>query len=413
MQAKRVNIKVAVPPPAPSPRFSARCNAIQRSVPSYGVKIEGTNDLALIHRADPATGTAKGTIRAYLTVYAHADKGYKDIHASVDGQGIKFIDKTDDTMTNLGDPRRAFHYIATYSAQGAKCPIIRSFDIPRDLYDVITGTAISETQRAKLGTDKTYNVDQPKGQNQFGVSPKVRDTIEKLGSNLISYVPAEYVDEMGKKPVNGTVMDIDVLRKSLGMPTEGRKFMAPLVKNKVINPTKDAEHGAVLSRLYDDLDLLVRIKQDKNYFSILNQELKIHQRCFKGSGAKYYGAHIASLLPKEQIPKKSLEELIKFRDEVGAAATFSVIPEMVREEYLQASAQLHGQDKDKKGRPLSSWAKKQKYVIAERPIVKPEAKEEKAMPKVVVVAPPRDKQTPKEKSDLNYVLEGTIFGDGS
>lgn len=383
---------------------------IQRTIlnaNAYGVAVEGTDDLSLIHRVEPDIHPTRGTVRVYLTVFAYSDKKYKDIHA--EGTGIKLIAKTHDTMMNLGDPRRAFHYVNTYTSQKnpAKCPIIRCFEIPRALYDEITGNAISESQRAKLGRNKPYNVDKERGQNQFGVPPKARDDIERLGTNLISYVPAEYVEEMSKNPKNGTVLDMDVLRKQLGMPTEGRKFLAPMNEAHVPSPLKEAEHGAILTRLYDDLDVLVSLKSQR--MPALNQEMKIHRNCFKSGGGGYYGDHVAPLVRVEQVAKKSIPQLIAFRDEIGRAATFSVIPQMVTEEYHQANAQLHGQDKDKRGNPLSSWARKQDFQVVKPKKVEPKAKVKKQYVPPVVNTPPVTPPTVVNNSSNDEGLGGSFM----
>jgi hypothetical protein len=310
------------------------------TVPAYGVETpEG--DRSLIHRVTPAEGTAVGTVRVYLTVFAFAEQGttYKDIHASAGG--IKLINKTADTMFNIGDPRRAFHYFNTYRAQtpAAVCPIIRSFDIPRALYDEVTGQAISEAQRAKLGRNNPYNVDKERGQNQFGVHQAVRDKIEQQGRNLISYAEAGQVTELRKRRENGTVKDVNELRRQLGMPVEGLAFMAPLKGAHVVSPREDAEHGAVLTRLYDDLDALVTARTTKP--QTLVPALKtIEDRCVAARPG-YYGDLIATGVRKRNLRAERLQDIIKFRDEIGRAATFSVIPQMVTEEYLQANARLH------------------------------------------------------------------------
>lgn len=325
-----------------------RGTTIQRAhVPTglaYGVSAS-EKDLSLIHRVDPAEGTSPGTVRVYLTVFAYSDSKYKDIHAQ--GAGIKLIAKTQDTMFNIGDPRRAFHYYHTYRAQtpAADCPIIRSFDIPKSLYDEVTGKAISESQRAKLGRDNPYNVDKERGQNQFGVHPKLRDEIEKQGRNLISYVAADKMASLSSNPANGTVKDVNELRRHLGMPTEAVHFLAPLRDAHVLSPREEAVHGALLTRLYDDLDALVRVRSEKVEHPHTRRlaEKKIADACVS-TNPGYYGEHIATRVRAQAIPSKTAEALKFFRDEIGRAATFSVIPQMVTEEYLQANARLHAGD---------------------------------------------------------------------
>jgi hypothetical protein len=293
-------------------------------------------EVSLIHRVDPAQGS-HNTVRVYLTVFAYSTSGYKDIHAN--GSGIKLIHKTADTMFNIGDPRRAFHYYNTYRAQQnpATCPIIRSFDIPADLYDSATGQAISEAQRAKLGKNNAYNVDKERGQNQFGVHARLRDEIEQKGRNLISYVDASHVAEVRLLPANGTVKDVNELRRQLGMPTEVIDFMAPMRGAHVVSPREEAAHGADLTRLYDDLDALIRATSPQNG---LAAKKRLADGCVKGNPG-YYGDHIAPKVLARNIAIADVKNLIPFRDEIGRAATFSVIPQMVTEEYLQANARLH------------------------------------------------------------------------
>lgn len=303
---------------------------------AYGVE-SAPGEVSLIHRVDPARGLKRNTVRVYLTVFAFSTSGYKDIHAS--GLGIKLIHKTADTMFNIGDPRRAFHYYNTYRAQQnpATCPIIRSFDIPAELYDRATGQAISEAQRGKLGKNNAYNVDKERGQNQFGVHAKLRDEIEQKGRNLISYVDASYVAEVRRNPANGTVKDVNELRRQLGMPTEVLDFMAPMRGAHVVSPREEAAHGADLSRLYDDLDALIRATSLPIRLAAKKQ---LTDRCVKGNPG-YYGDHIAPKVLARNITNARIKDLMPFRDEIGRAATFSVIPQMVTEEYLQANARLH------------------------------------------------------------------------
>ncbi len=291
----------------------------------------------MIHRVDPAQGSWRSKVRVYLTVFAYSTSGYKDIHAN--GLGIKLIHKTADTMFNIGDPRRAFHYYNTYRAQlnPATCPIIRSFDIPADLYDRATGQAISEAQRGKLGKNNAYNVDKERGQNQFGVHAKLRDEIEQNGRNLISYVDASQVAAVSRLATNGKVKDVNELRRQLGMPTETLDFMAPMRGAHVVTPREEASHGADLSRLYDDLDALIRATSLTNR---LAAKKRIADRCVKGNPG-YYGDHIAPKVLSRNVLNSRIRELVPFRDEIGRAATFSVIPQMVNEEYLQANARLH------------------------------------------------------------------------
>lgn len=303
---------------------------------AYGVE-SAPGEVSLIHRVDPAQGLRRNAVRVYLTVFAFSTSGYKDIHAN--GLGIKLIHKTADTMFNIGDPRRAFHYYNTYRAQQnpATCPIIRSFDIPAELYDRATGQAISESQRKKLGTNNAYNVDKERGQNQFGVHAKLRDEIEQKGRRLISYVDASYIAEVRRNPANGTVKDVNELRRQLGMPTEVLDFMAPMRGAHFVSPREEAAHGADLTRLYDDLDALIRAT------SLLIRSAakkRLADRCVKGNPG-YYGDHIAPKVLARNIANARIRDLVPFRDEIGRAATFSVIPQMVTEEYLQANARLH------------------------------------------------------------------------
>lgn len=329
------------------PKIHGRVGVIQRNpVPTgnaYGVS-SGPNDVSLIHRVDPDF-SAVGTVRVYLTVFAFSSAGYKDVHA--DGVHIKLIAKTADTMFNIGDPRRAFHYYNTYRAQtpAATCPIIRCFEIPKWLYDKATGNAISEVQRSKLGRNNAYNVDKERGQNQFGVHETLRDEIEREGRNLVSYVEPDQVASVATNSKNGTVKDVNELRRRLGMPTEGLDFMSPLRGAHVVSPRQEAAHGADLTRLYDDLDALVTIRNTPTAEprKRVAAERKIAESCTKGS-PNYYGDHIGSRVLAQNIPTKSLEALRAFRDEIGRAATFSVIPQMVTEEYLQANARLHAED---------------------------------------------------------------------
>jgi hypothetical protein len=193
------------------------------------------------------------------------------------------------------------------------------------------------------------------------------------GKNLISYVEANKVEEVRKNPANGTVKDVNELRRHLGMPTEAVDFMAPLIKAHAPSPRAESEHGAVLSRLYDDLDALIRARRNPALkIGPIEARETIRRNCDKRS-PDYYGDHIAPrMLARGELTFKSLGSLVKLRDEIGRAATFSVIPQMVTEEYLQANARLHGQDLDKNNQPLSKWAKQQNYTIrTPEPIVKP------------------------------------------
>lgn len=349
---------------------------------AYGVQVGETDDVSLIHKVEPAEGNEGGTVRCYLTIFARAEKGqtFKDIHGA--SEKIVFINKTADTMLNMGDPRRAFHYIRTYTNQKspAQIPIIRSFDIPRQLYDEVTEASISESQRGKLGKDKPYNVDKERGQNQFGLPAWARDKIESQGKNLISYVEQLHVTSLQADSSNGDVRDIDeLLSGQLGMPdAKHRKFLVPMHDAHVPSPQQEANHGANLTKFYDDLDDLVDAMEAKRGNPLHVYAFQIEPNCHKVSSG-YYGDVVAPLVMAEgYLPGRSLEEVKKLRDEVGRAATFSVIPQMVTEEYLQANARLHGQARDKNQDELSPWAQAQNYDVRAKPLVA----KQKAKPKL-------------------------------
>ena len=357
-----------------SPRSVQRTN-------SYGVGIEGTEDVSLIHRVDPAEGTEQDTVRCYLTVFARAEQGseHKDIHT--DNGKVVFVNKTDDTMLNMGDPRRAFHYIRTYTNQKApaQIPIIRSFDIPRSLYDEVTGAAISESQRAKLGKDTAYNVDKERGQNQFGLPPGARDKIEGQGKNLISYVDSRHIGKLQADASNGVVKDMDdLLSGQLGMPdAEHRRYLVPMQGGHVPSPQQEAAHGGDLTKFYDDLDNLIDAMEGKRGNPLHVYAFQVEPNCHPPSRG-YYGDVVAALVKAEgYLPGRSVAEVKKLREQVGRAATFSVIPQMVTEEYLQANARLHGQARDKNQAELSSWAQSQDYDVTSKPVVPKKGKEPK------------------------------------
>jgi hypothetical protein len=352
--------------------FASQPPIVQRQG-AFGVKAKDRDDtLSLIHRVEPEEGTQKETVRVYLTVFARAekDKGHKDIHS--EKTGIKIIHKTEDTMVNLGDPRRAYHYIRTYVAQNkGAIPIVRSFDIPQKLYDEITEQSVSESQRSYLGRDKAYNVDKERGQNQFGVPPDLRDKIEKEGKNLISYVlNQQVIQDLSNDSTNGTVRHIDELSKKLGMPDVAYwRYLPPMNETHVLAPRQEAEYGVRLATLYDDLDDLVCAMEGIKGNPLHVYEFQIKSGCSSSLSSNYYGDDIAPLVSKEGwLPGKSVAYVRELKDQVGKAATFSVIPQMVNEEYLQANAKLHGQARDKNLQSLSDWASQQKYNIVDYPV---------------------------------------------
>jgi hypothetical protein len=353
---------------------------------------------SLIHRTEPEAGnTLAGHVQMYLTVYdfAEPNKGYKDIHAGP-GNSVVFISKTHDTLLNMGDPRRAFHYFATYQAQtnSTARPIIRSFEIPRELYARVTGTAISESQRSQLGRKLAYNVDKQRAPNQYGFGPSIRDEIEKAGRNLVSYVEAADVAFRRLDPRNGTVLDADVLRRKLGMPITRRAYLPPIKNAHALKPSEQAAHGANLTRLYDDLTPLVAAAgtRKSNPTSFDRALMTIVGRCFKQASG-YYGDEISQLVRREPLERMTETELSEFQREIAAAASFSVVEQMVGEGFDEVNVTLKGGST-----PRSAWSKRQTFLNAPRDKVV-EIKPTKQPPSHDEIA--RRKREAQARRDLN------------
>lgn len=100
----------------------------------------------------------------------------------------------------------------------AKEPLIRSFLVPLEIADVISGDSITEHKSGGLGRD--LNVDKHYERNQFGVVSE--DSLEKLRQYALPGSLRTYTDKSTeKRPQNwGDTRSAGELRDKLGVPQE-------------------------------------------------------------------------------------------------------------------------------------------------------------------------------------------------
>jgi len=392
----------------------------------------------------------KKYVRAYQTVYAEVDKdgGFKDVHqeGEKEGKKIKFLGKGD-TWINFGRPLRALHYVRTYSAQGIDKraeetgkieksektpekiaeinrahgkPIIRSFLIPHEVYLEITGEAISESQREKLGM-QNLSVDKSKAPDQYQV---LSDDVDKLKDSalegsLVSYVLDDHLTEY-QDGRNGVVKGVNELSEKLGLPGVFDPLLPEMEGSKVPSAKSQAEISKELSELYDLTFFAEKIQDNPAYAkSGLNKnqywDLYVkHEARISELSQKYL---------KENVLPDTKKERDTLRKKLAAAADASLIPSLLEEVYYEGTAKMHGQEKDKDGQAISSYMQQQTFET-KSPTRKEKKEKKKALTdeeikKLKAEAAKRKAQKekeasekPKEEDPIDYsALAGISWGE--
>lgn len=265
--------------------------------PSYLVRAEGAGQTYLIERSavriELDDASAAPFVRVYQAIYAPAqDERRKDVFQESDGR-ISLYGK-ENVWLNMGNPHRALSFVRKYIVNGlarrkelaAKLaeqgsvefdnqtftnqemldkyhgrPLIRSFLIPKEIYEEITGKAIDELQLRALGK-YTKNSDQPQASDQYAVNKEGLALIRKYAKpgSLITYVLDDYKEDYALEERNGEIVGFSELLDDLGMPKSylihDGGLMLPLQAKKdnymeqgVIEQTARAE---VLGQLYDE-----------------------------------------------------------------------------------------------------------------------------------------------------------------
>ncbi len=348
---------------------------ISKSKPENEGKQSG-RDQSLIHRGLVETEIVndKKYVRAYQTVYASVEKGssWKDTQQESsekeEERTIKFLGKGD-SWINFGNPLRALHYVRTYYAQapGKKKealdtlpkddsagrekvenyhgkPIVRSFLVPYDVYLEVTGSAISESQRKKLGA-YNMNVDKSKASDQYQIMEKDVKKLAKtsLPDSMISYVMDHLVEKYKKDSRHGKVEGIKKLSEKLGLPQVFDKLTVPMEGTEVPNPKKQEIHARELGELYD-LSFFMEKKMDHPKYrdskitdqDYLNKYLNIEPRLSE-LAFKYLGTEVLS-------GKK--EDRDKLRKKLASAANAALIPKLIEENYYEGTSAMYGKQKD-------------------------------------------------------------------
>jgi hypothetical protein len=353
---------------------AVRRGVIQRNddfVPSYVSAAKPSGKLAMVHRSLPELETHATTeyVRVYLTVYSErGTTNYKDISQQADGTVV--LHASGEMFLNMGDPWRAFHYVNTYSSQGAASPIIRSFALPRALYDELSGQAVGESQRGELG-EYAQNVDKNKAPNQFSFPHDMAQRIKQQAraNSLISYVEDENVEQLrtALPQIHGDVRSMNELRAKLGIPKRTSPLLVPMAKNKEPKANVHAARAQQLSRLFDrsfDVERLIRqgrLKQVGFDWQLsFGTEFEQVQMSWKAREAL---SEFQKLSEQFKITwPKDPGEWARTRNQIEQAATWSIVPSIIAENYDEAVARATNAH----GVPLSPWARRQNFTVVTR-----------------------------------------------
>ena len=356
-------------------RIVAARGLVQREITQEASYASGAGERqSLVPRGEIQTETHEDTtyVRVYQTVYAAVEGSskFKDVHQKSDG-AIE-VRGTGDMWLNAGRPWRAFHYVRTYVGQAPGKvreaieaerkasgdvskeqreaierkhgrPVIRSFLIPHATYRALTGSAISEKQVGEYGTRHNLSVDKSKDSDQFLVRGRDVRLIRATAKphSLISYVLDNLVDQYTHAR-HGTVKPLTELLAMLGMPLDlWDPLLLPLTeKHTMQKDTVQAQHAERLHQLYQASFELERAQPDPAKLHTLAELSR-------------------ELLGTETWPAGERERAA-LRERVAAAATYALVPSLLRENYEEAAARMFGSD-SVNGKPLSAWMASQTF----------------------------------------------------
>ncbi|MEP3386630.1 MAG: DUF4157 domain-containing protein [Reichenbachiella sp.] len=199
----------------------------------------------VIHRGDLEIEMIgnKPCVRVYSALWAEAkpnEQGeitHKDIHQDTEsgnilihtgrdqGEKHESADEEDDKNPIMwvsgGQPLRQLKWFYKYQVEknnpGAK-PVVRSFLVPLDVWNIISSHAVNEESAKKQGSqDRPFNVDTAYGANQFGVRGPM---LELLRAKAMPNSLVSYTGQKGHSSAHagGTVQNIRELHKKLGAP---------------------------------------------------------------------------------------------------------------------------------------------------------------------------------------------------
>ena len=159
----------------------------------------------------------KQCVRAYLSVFKSSIDGkFKDVTQNEFGR-VKALAKPNDIFwLNIGRPLRAVKWMEKYKRDAESLPLIRSFLIPYNLFLKIAANSVPECKRSDH-KDHSFNVDVHYAPNQFGLTKKDLDELNKhiIPFSLITYYDNEnsYNESQG-----GQMLPVSILKEQLGIP---------------------------------------------------------------------------------------------------------------------------------------------------------------------------------------------------
>jgi hypothetical protein len=359
------------PAQSSAPSGVAQRNLDKDTLPSYAVAAEDQeNESTLIHRGLVETEMVSGKkyVRAYQTVYADVETGsWKDTHQTVadrpEDQKIVFRGKGD-TWINFGNPLRALHYVRTYHAQApgkrdediAKLspddqagrdaadryhgrPIVRSFLVPFAAYQELTGTAISESQRGKLGK-YNMNVDKSKSPDQYQIMAAGVHTLRNtaLPGSLVSYVMDHLVQEYAQNKRHGEARSVKELSEKLGLPDVFDPLTIPMKGTEVPSPEEQDTYAQELGELYD-LSFFAESQTDHPRYAGKPVTEVAYSKVVSEKMSR-----MSELLLKHKktavLPGSKAERDV-LRKQLAAAANAAAIPKMIEDNYLEGAKSMH------------------------------------------------------------------------
>lgn len=361
--------------------------------PAYVAKPTGPATAAqqhLVARGDTETEVQNGHtyVRVYQTVFAPVEGSstYKDVQQDpADGRIV--FKGSGDFWLNAGRPWRAFHYVRTYRGQGLRNrakdkltgtsrdqgqPIVRSFLIPYEAYQALTGQTIAESQKEALGEEYNLNTDTNKDTDQFLIRQDNKKALvaSALPGSLVSYVIDQNIGEylgLGQQH-HGEVRPLGALANRLGIPdVVSDRFILPVVTKpdggiEIASAKEQAERAGKLGALFDLSFVLER--EEERYqgevedFDKLSAEFKV-------------------TWPAD------FEARQRLRGQIAAAATYSLMPTVIQSNYEQASGKALGYAQTKSGEDFDPFTARQQFPQVELEKREPPQKEGPPTPEMI------------------------------
>lgn len=283
----------------------------------------------------------KQCVRAYLSVFKSSTDGqFKDVTQNKFGRVKAFAKPNDIFWLNIGRPLRAVKWMEKYKRDAESSPLIRSFLIPYDLFLKIAANSVPEHER-RDHKDHSFNVDVHYAPNQFGLTQK---DLDELNKNIIPFSLITYYDneESYNESQGGQMLPVSILKEQLGIPLKDDIFEIFSMKGSK-EFTKHKKFATKANNLMWYYGMLSILDYDKKEMDIVKKTSYKAGQQISDMIAIAYG-HVQKIInyihyipdDKKKIPKSDWENILKNYDltpaklrEIALWANHSKISELI------------------------------------------------------------------------------------